>query len=45
MGPLRYDLHIHSCLSPCADREMAPSTIAGLCALNGAGCVFCPASR
>ena len=33
---MRYDLHIHSCLSPCADREMAPSTIAGLCALNGA---------
>ena len=36
MGPLKYDLHIHSCLSPCAEREMAPSTIAGLCALNGA---------
>lgn len=33
---MHYDLHIHSCLSPCADREMAPSTIAGLCALNGA---------
>ena len=33
---MRYDLHIHSCLSPCADRSMTPSTIAGLCALNGA---------
>ena len=33
---MRYDLHIHSCLSPCADREMTPATIAGLCALNGA---------
>lgn len=34
--PLRYDLHIHSCLSPCADRDMTPATISGLCALNGA---------
>ena len=33
---MQYDLHIHSCLSPCADREMTPATIAGLCALNGA---------
>ena len=33
---MRYDLHIHSCLSPCADREMTPATIAGLCALNEA---------
>ena len=33
---MRYDLHIHSCLSPCANREMTPATIAGLCALNGA---------
>ena len=24
----RFDLHIHSCLSPCADLEMAPSDIA-----------------
>ena len=33
---MRYDLHIPSCLSPSADREMPPATIAGLCALNGA---------
>ncbi|MGI5868766.1 MAG: PHP domain-containing protein [Kiritimatiellia bacterium] len=25
---MRFDLHIHSCLSPCADLEMAPSAIA-----------------
>ena len=36
MTPLRYDLHLHSCLSPCADRDMTPANLAGLCALNGA---------
>lgn len=30
-----YDFHIHSCLSPCADNEMTPATIAGVAALNG----------
>ncbi len=30
-----YDLHLHSCLSPCGDDEMTPATIAGMAALNG----------
>lgn len=30
-----YDLHVHSCLSPCADTAMTPATIAGLARLNG----------
>lgn len=30
-----YDFHIHSCLSPCAENEMTPATIAGMAALNG----------
>ena len=25
---MRFDLHIHSCLSPCADLEMSPRAIA-----------------
>lgn len=29
------DLHIHSCLSPCADNDMTPYNIAGMAALNG----------
>ncbi|MDD3429456.1 MAG: hypothetical protein PHG02_05575 [Oscillospiraceae bacterium] len=33
---LFYDLHIHSALSPCAENDMTPATIAGLCKLNGA---------
>jgi hypothetical protein len=32
---LRYDLHIHSCLSPCGGDDMTPATIAGLCKLEG----------
>lgn len=32
---LRYDLHIHSALSPCADDEMTPCNIAGFAALDG----------
>ena len=32
---LPYDLHIHSCLSPCADDDMTPCDIAGLAAVNG----------
>ena len=31
---LYYDLHIHSCLSPCADNDMTPADIAGVGALN-----------
>jgi PHP family Zn ribbon phosphoesterase len=27
---LRYDLHIHSCLSPCGDNEMTPNNIIGM---------------
>ncbi len=34
-GP-RYDLHIHSCLSPCAENEMTPTSIAGFAKLQGA---------
>ncbi len=30
-----YDLHMHSCLSPCADDDMTPANIAGMAALNG----------
>ncbi|MBR3995524.1 MAG: PHP domain-containing protein [Clostridia bacterium] len=30
-----YDLHIHSCLSPCGDDDMTPADIAGIGALNG----------
>lgn len=30
-----YDLHIHSCLSPCADDDMTPANIAGMGALCG----------
>ena len=30
-----YDLHIHSCLSPCADNDMTPSNIAGMASLKG----------
>lgn len=30
-----YDLHIHSCLSPCADNDMTPNNIAGMATING----------
>jgi hypothetical protein len=30
-----YDLHIHSCLSPCADNDMTPNNIAGMGTLAG----------
>ena len=30
-----YDLHIHSCLSPCSDDDMTPSNIAGMSYLKG----------
>ena len=33
---MRCDLHLHTCLSPCADREMTPATVAGLAKLAGA---------
>lgn len=34
MIPLYYDLHIHSCLSPCGDADMTPSNIAGMAAVK-----------
>lgn len=30
-----FDLHLHSCLSPCGDGDMTPVNIAGMCALAG----------
>ena len=30
-----YDLHIHSCLSPCGDNDMTPHSIAGMSYING----------
>ena len=35
MIPLYYDLHIHSCLSPCGDDDMTPANIAGMAAVKG----------
>lgn len=35
MSAYFYDLHIHSCLSPCADDDMTPNNIAGMAALKG----------
>lgn len=32
---LTYDLHIHSCLSPCGSDDMTPYNIAGMAALKG----------
>ncbi len=30
-----YDLHIHSCLSPCGDDDMTPCNIVGMAKLIG----------
>ena len=35
MNKYYYDLHIHSCLSPCGDDDMTPNNIAGMAALMG----------
>ncbi len=35
MSKYYYDLHIHSCLSPCGDDDMTPNNIAGMATLNG----------
>ena len=35
MRSLHYDLHLHSCLSPCADDEMTPMNLAGMLKLAG----------
>ncbi len=34
-----YDLHIHSCLSPCADDDMTPANIAAMARLKGLGMI------
>lgn len=35
MKPLKCDLHVHSCLSPCADDDMTPFSIAGMAKVIG----------
>jgi len=35
MNKYFYDLHIHSCLSPCGDDDSTPNNIAGMGELNG----------
>lgn len=35
MRKFYYDMHIHSCLSPCGDNESTPNSIAGMGVLNG----------
>lgn len=35
MTAFAYDLHVHSCLSPCGDDDMTPCNIAGMAHLNG----------
>lgn len=35
MSGVAYELHLHSCLSPCGDSEMTPASIAGMAMLNG----------
>lgn len=32
---LYYDLHMHSCLSPCGSSDMTPANLAAMCALAG----------
>lgn len=32
---LAFDLHLHSCLSPCGDGDMTPANLAGMCTLAG----------
>lgn len=35
MKPFYYDMHIHTCLSPCGDDDMTPANIVGMSALKG----------
>ena len=35
MTSYTYDLHMHSCLSPCAEDDMTPNNMAGMAALAG----------
>jgi len=53
MIPLYYDLHLHSCLSPCGDDDMTPANIVGMAAIKGLdvialtdhnSCKNCPAA-
>ena len=39
MAELFADLHIHSCLSPCADDDMTPNNICGMASLKGLGII------
>ena len=34
MNKFYYDLHLHSCLSPCGDNDMTPANIAGMAAVK-----------
>lgn len=36
---LKYDFHIHSALSPCADNEMTPNNIVNMAVLMGMQCI------
>ncbi len=54
MVNVTYDLHIHSCLSPCGDNESTPANIAGMAAVKGLdvfaltdhnACRNCPAAK
>ncbi|HIW83993.1 MAG TPA: PHP domain-containing protein [Candidatus Dorea gallistercoris] len=53
MIPLYYDLHLHSCLSPCGDSDMTPGNLVGMAAVKGLdvialtdhnSCQNCPAA-
>lgn len=35
MNQYRYDLHMHSCLSPCGDNDMTPNNLVNMAALLG----------
>jgi len=35
MATISYDLHIHTCLSPCGDNDNTPANIVGMAALKG----------
>ena len=34
MNSYRYDLHLHSCLSPCGDTDMTPNNLVNMAALT-----------
>ena len=35
MNTYHYDLHIHSCLSPCGDNDMTPNNLVQMALLSG----------